>query len=127
MYVPYIRPQENGYRTNVRWLALSRDDGSGLLVVADSLIEFNASNNPVEDFDAGPNKDRNLRHANDIKPHDLVEIHIDYRMMGVAGDDSWGAMPHEPYLVRPSAEGHKYSFTLMPFHSAKEMESLLVR
>jgi beta-galactosidase len=127
MYVPYIRPQENGHRTNVRWLALSRDDGSGLLVVADSLIEFNASNNPVEDFDAGPNKDRNLCHANDIKPHDLVEIHIDYRMMGVAGDDSWGAMPHEPYLVRPSAEGHKYSFTLMPFHSAKEMESLLVR
>lgn len=34
----------------------------------------------------------NLRHANDIKPHDLVEIHIDYRMMGVAGDDSWGIM-----------------------------------
>lgn len=127
MYVPYIRPQENGHRTDVRWLALSRKDGSGLMVVADSLIEFNASNNPVEDFDAGPNKDRNLLHTNDIKPRDMVELHIDYRMMGVAGDDSWGAMPHEPYLVRPSAEGHRYSFTLIPFASAKEMESLIKR
>lgn len=127
MYVPYIRPQENGHRTDVRWLALSRKDGSGLMVVADSLIEFNASNNPVEDFDAGPNKDRNLLHTNDIKPRDMVELHIDYRMMGVAGDDSWGAMPHEPYLVRPSSEGHRYSFTLIPFASAKEKESLLKR
>jgi beta-galactosidase len=122
MHVPYIRPQENGHRTDVRWLALSRPDGSGLLVVADSLMEFNASNNTVEDFDAGPNKDKNLRHANDIKPRDLVELHIDYRMIGVAGDDSWGAMPHEPYLVRPSAEGHTYSYTLIPFTSARDME-----
>lgn len=127
MHVPYIRPQENGHRTDVRWLALSRTNGSGLLVVADSLIEFNASNNTVEDFDAGPNKDMNLRHANDINPRDLVELHIDYRMIGVAGDDSWGAMPHEPYLVRPSAEGHKYSFTLIPFTSGRDMESKVER
>jgi beta-galactosidase len=123
LYVPYIRPQENGHRTDVRWLALSRSDGSGLLVVADSLIEFNALNNPVEDFDAGPDKDKYLRHENDIKPQDLVELHIDYRMIGVAGDDSWGAMPHEPYLVRPDAAGHTYSFTLVPFSSAKEMDT----
>ena len=125
MYVPYIRPQENGHRTDVRWLALSRADGSGLLVVGDSLIEFNASHNRVEDFDAGPNKDTNLRHANDIQPRDLVELHIDYRMMGVGGDDSWGAMPHEPYLVKPDADGHTYGFVLMPYSSAREMESLL--
>ena len=127
MYVPYIRPQENGHRTDVRWLALSRADGSGLLVVADSLIEFNASHNRVEDFDAGPNKDTNLRHANDIQPRDLVELHIDYRMMGVGGDDSWGAMPHEPYLVKPDADGHTYGFVLMPYSSAREMESLLLQ
>lgn len=125
MYVPYIRPQENGHRTDVRWLALSRSDGGGLLVVADSLMEFNASNNTVDDFDAGPNKDKNLRHANDIAPRDLLELHIDYRMSGVSGDDSWGAMPHEPYLLRPSREGHRYGFMLMPFDSARELETLL--
>jgi len=123
LYVPYIRPQENGHRTDVRWLALIRNDGSGLLVVAGSLIEFNALKNPVEDFDAGPNKDKNLLHANDIKPRDIVELHIDCRMTGVGGDDSWGAMPHEPYLVRAGAKGHKYSFTLVPFATSKEIEA----
>jgi beta-galactosidase len=123
MYVPYIRPQENGHLTDVRWLALKKKNGSGLLVVADSLIEFNALNNTVGDFDAGPNKDRNLKHANEISPRDLVELHIDYRMIGVGGDNSWGAWPHEPYLIRPSAKGHQYSFTLVPFTSEKEMEA----
>ncbi|ASB48774.1 glycoside hydrolase family 2 TIM barrel-domain containing protein [Alkalitalea saponilacus] len=123
MYVPYVRPQENGHRTDVRWLALSRKDGTGLLVVADSIIEFNALNNPIEDFDAGMNKDSNLRHINDIKPQDLVELHIDYRMIGVSGDEPWGSPPHEPYLLRPSAEGHKYSFTLVPVSSVRDIES----
>ena len=83
----------------MRWLAITNEDGMGLLVVADSLIEFNALNNPIEDFDAGLDKDKNLLHSNDIILKDLVELHIDYRQMGVAGDDSWGAMPHEPYLM----------------------------
>jgi beta-galactosidase len=123
LYVPYIRPQENGHRTDVRWLSLAKADGSGLLVVADQLIEFNALHNTVDDFDAGPNKDKNLKHSNDIKPRDLVELHIDYRMIGVGGDDSWGAWPHEPYLVRPTAEGLNYSFTLVPFAALKEIDA----
>lgn len=121
-YVPYIRPQENGHRTDVRWLALSNGKGSGLLVVADSLIEFNVLNNPVEDFDAGDDKNKNLQHHNNIKSKKMVELHIDYRMIGVSGDDSWGAWPHEPYLIRPSKEGFKYSFTLLPYESTKEIE-----
>ncbi|MEO8253904.1 MAG: glycoside hydrolase family 2 TIM barrel-domain containing protein [Flavobacterium sp.] len=121
-YVPYIRPQENGHRTDVRWMALSQKDGSGLAVVADSLIEFNVLNNPVEDFDAGADKNKNLRHVNDIKPKDLVELHIDYRMIGVGGDDSWGAMPHSPYLIKATKEAVKYGFTLMPFASLSEIK-----
>ena len=124
LYVPYIRPQENGHRTDVRWMAITRDDGSGLLVVADSLIEFNVLNNPVEDFDAGPDKDKNLRHNNDIKYKKLVEVHIDYRQIGVAGDDSWGGWPHEPYLIRPNTMGYRYGFTIIPVSSLKEIEFL---
>ena len=122
-YVPYIRPQENGHRTDVRWMALMRNDGSGLLVVADSLIEFNVLNNPLEDFDAGPDKDQNLHHSNDIRSKNLVELHIDYRQMGVGGDDSWGAWPHEQYLIRPRKQGYKYGFFFMPFASLKELET----
>lgn len=121
-YVPYIRPQENGHRTDVRWMALSTKVGSGLAIIADSLIEFNTLNNPVEDFDAGSDKNKNLRHTNDIKPKDLVEVHIDFKMIGVGGDDSWGARPHEEYLVKPSKEGIKYGFTMLPFSSLSELK-----
>jgi beta-galactosidase len=121
-YVPYIRPQENGHRTDVRWLALSTKEGSGLAINADSLIEFNVLNNTVEDFDAGPDKNKNLRHANDIKPKDLVEVHIDFQMIGVGGDDSWGARPHEQYLIMPNKEGAKYGFTITPFTSLSELK-----
>ncbi|MDA3927654.1 MAG: DUF4981 domain-containing protein [Prolixibacteraceae bacterium] len=123
-YVPHIRPQENGHKTDVRWLALSNNNGNGLLVVADSLIEFNVLNNPVEDFDAGPDKNKNLMHHNDIKPKAWVELHIDYKMIGVSGDDSWGAWPHEPYLIRPSNVGHRYCYTLVPFNSNGEMQTM---
>ena len=51
-----------------------------------------------------------------------MELHIDYRQMGVAGDDSWGAMPHEPYLIKPSTTGYRYGFTLVPVSSSKEIE-----
>ena len=124
-YVPNIRPQENGHKTDVRWMALTRKDGSGLLIVADSLIEFNALNNTVEDFDAGLVKDKNLRHHNEIKPRELVELHVDYRMIGVSGDDSWGARPHDPYQVKPSKEGHKYSFTFIPVKSTSEINEMI--
>jgi beta-galactosidase len=124
LYVPYIRPQENGHRTDVRWMALTKDNGTGLLVIADSLIEFNALNNIVEDFDAGPNKDEKLMHENDIKPGDLVEVHIDYRMMGLAGDNSWGARPYEQYQIKPGSEGIKYGFTLIPVNKPKDIATI---
>jgi beta-galactosidase len=117
--VPYVRPQENGHRTDVRWLALTAADGRGILVMADSLLEFNALHNPTEDFDAGPDKDKNLKHSNDIKPGQMVELHVDTRQMGVGGDDSWGARPHEPYLIRPSQKGIGYGFTLIPLAKGK--------
>ncbi len=57
MYFPYVRPQENGHRTDTRWLSLS-DKGKELLIVADNTIEFNALRNSVEDFDSEENKNR---------------------------------------------------------------------
>ncbi len=121
--VPYIRPQENGHHTDVRWLTLTRPDGRGIGVKADSLIEFNALHNPVEDFDAGPDKDKNLRHSNDIRPGPMVELHVDYRQMGVGGDDSWGARPHEPYMIQPSKKGVRYGFTLIPLTKGRPVHA----
>lgn len=124
MYVPYVRPQENGHRTDVRWVALTNNDESGLLIVADSLVGFNALNNPVEDFDAGIDKDKNLRHINDINPKSLVELHLDFRQMGVGGDDSWGARPHDKYMINPSNKGYRFGFTFIPVNSSQEIEKM---
>ncbi len=46
----------------------------------------------------------NHRHLTDPQPVKQVDMFIDYRMMGVGGDNSWGAIAHEPYLIRPGVE-----------------------
>jgi beta-galactosidase len=121
-YVPYIRPQENGHHTDVRWLALTGTDNSGLLLVADSLVGFNALNYTVEDFDAGEDKDKNLLHSNDISPKELVELHVDYRQIGVGGDNSWGARPHDQYMIKPGSREFRYGFVLIPVTSTDEID-----
>ncbi|MDR2936571.1 MAG: DUF4981 domain-containing protein [Rikenellaceae bacterium] len=143
MYFPYVRPQENGHRTDVRWVALYDDSGRGLAVEADRTIEFNALRNSVEDFD-GQESNRpyqlynyisqtgeqlvNLRpkqtHINDIRPRDYVELCIDGAMMGVAGDNSWGAMPYEAYRL-PATKGYTLGFTLHPFLGPKAIPAVI--
>lgn len=138
LYYPYVRPQENGHHTDTRWLTLEQKNGRGLKVVADSLIEFNALRNSVEDFDSEearnrpyqwPNmspeqvanhneaeaKDvlRRMHHTTDVVPRDFVEVCIDLKQQGVAGYDSWGARP-EPYSTIPANREYRWGFTLIP-------------
>jgi len=110
-YHPYIRPQENGYKTDVRWVALANDDGVGLLAVGLPLISTGASHFLPGDYEYGPGKDQ--RHPTDMKKRDLVVFNVDYKQMGVGGDTSWGAKPHDQYMLYPKA--YSYSFRLRPF------------
>jgi beta-galactosidase/beta-glucuronidase len=103
-YFPYIRPQENGYKTDTRWMALTDDDGNGLLVDGLPEFSFSALHNPVEDFDQGTKT--NYRHTHDIELKDEIFVAIDLKQMGLGGDDSWGAKPHPQYLL-PAGD---YSF-----------------
>jgi beta-galactosidase len=116
LYTPYIRPQENGNRTDVRWVAISASDGLGLLAVADSLMEFSALFFDDEDFDEGDSPTH--RHAWDPVPRDHVTLDLDLRQMGVGGDTSWGARPHPEYRIPPGP--YEYRIRLVPFDSAKE-------
>jgi beta-galactosidase len=93
------------------------------LFVADKLLEFNASNYPLEAFDSGESiynnaprtQTTNHRHSADPQSKQFVELFIDHRMMGVGGDNSWGATPHEEYLIRLEKEQTvEYGFTIMP-------------
>ena len=144
MYYNYVRPQENGHRTDTRWIALSSDKGNGLAIVADSLVGFNALRNSIEDFDseealphpyqwnnfspaevanhdekAARNVLRRMHHVNDITPRDFVEVCVDMKQQGVGGYDSWGSRP-EPWFQIPANRNYDWGFTLVPVRSASQ-------
>lgn len=119
-YVPYIRPQDNGYKTDARWIALSDQDNKGLLFVSDQQqgLGFSALHMENEDFDTTDgldykNSDKS-RHTIDIKDKDLVQLNIDLGQRGVAGDDSWYSKPQKQYQYKAN-EPHSYGFYLIPF------------
>ena len=110
LYFPYIRPQENGYRTDNRWVKLTNDNGAGLKFVGMPLISFSAHHNLISDFDPGIKKQQ--RHTTDIKPRDLISLNIDYKQTGVGGDNSWGARAYEQYQLKP--QNYEYSYLMVP-------------
>jgi len=110
LYFPYVRPQENGNRTEARWVAFRDSTGVGLAAIGMPTLDWSALRYLQEDLDEGPTK--RGRHTYDLRPRDLVAVHLDYRQMGVGGDNSWGAQPHEPYRL-PVRE-YSYSFRLTP-------------
>ena len=113
---PYIRPQESGNKTDVRWMALTDDRGIGLLAVGIDLLSASANHYLIHDFENGPEKEQ--RHTIDLIKRDLVTWNVDYKQMGVGGDDSWGARPHDKYTLFP--QKYTYKFRLRPFSRKKE-------
>ena len=127
---PYVRPQENGNRTDVRWAALTDSGGIGLLAVGAPVLEVTALKNLPEDFatpEAGyVDRDQSVnRHVSDIRPRDLVWLDLDLHVMGVGGDNSWGAYAHDEY--RLLAQSYRYGFRLRPFDSRAESADDLAR
>ncbi|HTX87605.1 MAG TPA: glycoside hydrolase family 2 TIM barrel-domain containing protein, partial [Bacteroidales bacterium] len=89
--IPYVRAQEYGYRTDVRWLTLSDKDGTGLQITADSLVSFSALPYTYDDLKGFT---RGGKHPGDLDKESFVNLNVDYGQMGVGGDDSWGARTH---------------------------------
>ncbi|MDH6438782.1 beta-galactosidase [Streptomyces sp. SAI-144] len=106
-WTPYIRPQENGNKTDVRWAALTGRDGVGLLVSGEPLLEVNASHFTPEDLSGG------VRHDYQLAPRDAVVLRVNHRQMGVGGDNSWGAHTHDEYKLFPNRD-YAYTYRLRP-------------
>ncbi len=109
-YFPYIRPQENGNKTGVRWLTLTDDEGFGLKVEGLQPLSVTALHNPVVDFD--PGEEKKQRHTTDIYPKDEVYLYVDLLQRGVGGHTSWGARPLDQY--RLLEDEYSYSYILSP-------------
>lgn len=119
-YFAYIRPQENGNKTDVRWMTISNKDGLGLQFIGQPLLSVSAHHQIMEDYESPARTDGRVkkgekmvrRHTTDVVPRDLTSINIDYKQQGVGGDNSWGALTHDEYRLREKA--YSYSFRICP-------------
>jgi beta-galactosidase len=115
-YPRYVRPQEFGNKSDVRWASLTNAAGVGLLAQGLPSIETSASPFLPEDYDTGRGPDQ--RHLNDLRPCDCVVWNIDLRQMGVGGDTSWGAKVHPEYTL--PARPYTFAFRLRPFSNREQ-------
>lgn len=107
----YIRPQECGYKTDARWITLTDAKGNGFKITGAQPLSFSALNVSTENLDPGLTKAQ--RHTTDVKPEDTVYLHVDYAQRGVGGDNSWGALPHAPYLLTEKQYSYTYTLELL--------------
>ena len=105
-FIDYIKPQETGNRTDVRWVSLTNDQGAGLLVKAAKPIEFNTLTYTPEQL-------TNALHSYMLPEGQDITLRINMRQMGLGGDNSWGAKPLTKYL-NPSDQNYQYTYTLKP-------------
>lgn len=107
---PYIRPQETGTKTDIRWWAQVNAGGDGLQFVADTVFSASALNYSIESLDEGTHK-RQI-HFPEIKPVDYTNLCIDKEQMGLGSINSWGALPLEQYHL-PYGD-YEFSFIMTP-------------
>lgn len=109
---PYIRPQETGTKTDVRWWKLTNIDGLGIRMTAPAA--FSVSSLPCfqEDLDGGAGTVPEQKHGGLTPMRDRVTLSVDHRQMGVGGINTWGALPLAKY--RLPYKDYKFEFTISP-------------
>jgi beta-galactosidase len=111
----YTEPGESGNKVDVRWVALTDDRGVGLLAVGLPLLSVNALRHTTADLESA-------KHAHELPRRNFVTLNLDLMQQGVGGDDSWGAWPHDRYLIPCKPQG--YRFRLRPFGPDEAPEQL---
>ncbi|WP_139891840.1 beta-galactosidase subunit alpha [Bacillus sp. D386] len=102
LYTPYVWPQENGNRHQVKWVSLTDTNGFGLLAVGEPEIDFSAHYYTAENFE-------NANHTYDLKKQDFITFNLDYKQHGL-GSSSCGPDVLEKYRLRPEAFEFKVRF-----------------
>ena len=111
MYFPYVRPQENGYRTDIRWMTLTDESGDGLMISGMPLFSASALPFTIQQLDYTESE---FRHPTQLVPNDFIDVNVDYGQTGVGGNDSWGARPLQKYTLK--AGKYSYSYRIRPVH-----------
>jgi beta-galactosidase len=115
----YVRPQENGSKSYLRWTSLTDRDDVGLITVGIPTIDISAWPYTMEDLEKA-------KHIHELPQRDKITVNIDYKQMGVGGDDSWGVRTHPEYTL--PAKSYSYSFRLTPYEpTLGDIRSLIHR
>ena len=110
---PYVRPQESGNKSDVRWVELTNDEGIGIRVEGLQPLNISAMPYRSEDLDPGLGMKKQM-HYSDIEPRREVVLHIDLAQRGLGGDTSWGAQPRDQY--RLTADEYSYGYIITPIN-----------
>ena len=109
-YFPYVRPQESGNKTEVRWFSLTDKKGQGLKFTGEMPLEFSALPYSIDDLDPQENLDQ--FHSGELVKRKSIYVNVDHKQMGVAGIDSWSALPLEKYRIK--YDSYSYTYTIKP-------------
>lgn len=105
-YFEYVMPQENGNKTDVRWIKVMDKAETGLKVTGDPLLEVN-----VQDYSQRALNDAKTSHS--LARGEKTYIHVDLKQMGLGGDDSWSPRVHEEYQLKD--KNYRLRFSLKAF------------
>ncbi|MBN1466787.1 DUF4981 domain-containing protein [candidate division KSB1 bacterium] len=105
LYFPYVKPQENGNRCDVRWMTIANSDNVGLLVIGEPSFEFSATHYSLQNL-------TQAKHTIDVEEAPYTALNIDYQQAGLGGDDSWNPRTHQEYQLRSGS--YEFGYTIMP-------------
>ena len=117
-FYAYIRPQENGTKSDIRWWKQLDASGRGLQFVAEAPFSASALHYTIESLDSGWEKRQ--EHSNEVEQADLTNVLIDKAQMGLACENSWGAIPLPQYML-PYGD-YEFTFIMTPVKSGVVIE-----
>ena len=109
-YYPYIRPQETGTKSDIRWWKQTNIAGAGIRFKSDDVFSASALNFSMEELDDGIKRDQ--RHAAELVKSDFVTVCIDKIQMGLGCINSWGQLPLHEYRI--PYQDYEFSFIIQP-------------
>lgn len=113
-FYPYIRPQETGNKTDIRWWKLLNMKGDGLMFVAEAPFSASALHYTIESLDDGDFKKQS--HSGELEEFNLTNFLIDKAQQGLACVNSWGALPLPEYRLK--YDNYEFIFIMIPIKSS---------
>ena len=111
-YWGYVRPQESGNKTEVRYWQVKDENGKGLEFYSFAPMECSTLNYLASDLDDGWDKNAHQSHSGDLTPRDFSVVKLAARQRGLACVNSWGAIPLEQY--RMPYQDYSFTYVIRP-------------